>query len=148
VVAFVILVLVSNAISSEENSEVKMSTIEIATYEEVKDLPNHPEKLLIDVREPSEIEETGSIPRSVNIPRKFSLLWVDKDWLTFTIDVRCNDSVGQIGRALSDQISDREFEFLYRVKKPKLDDKLIFSCRTGNRSNQAIQHVLPLGYSK
>ena len=42
----------------------------IATYEQVKDLPNHPEKLLIDVREPHELVETGVIPTSINIPRK------------------------------------------------------------------------------
>jgi 3-mercaptopyruvate sulfurtransferase SseA len=52
------------------SSALKMSSVLIATYEEVKDLPNHPEKLLIDVREPAEIAETGSIPTSVNIPRK------------------------------------------------------------------------------
>ena len=56
--------------------------------------------------------------------------------------------VGQVRRSFSDELSDREFEILYRVKKPKLDDYLIFSCRTGNRSNQAIQQILPLGYSK
>lgn len=44
--------------------------VEIATYEEVKDLPNHPEKVLIDVREPNELAETGQIPTSINIPRK------------------------------------------------------------------------------
>lgn len=48
------------------------STIPIATYEEVKDLPNHPEKLLIDVREPQELIDTGIIPTSVNIPCKFT----------------------------------------------------------------------------
>ncbi|XP_052862623.1 uncharacterized protein LOC128269254 isoform X3 [Anopheles cruzii] len=40
----------------------------IATYEEVLDLPNHPEKLLIDVRNPDELAETGQIPTSINIP--------------------------------------------------------------------------------
>lgn len=44
--------------------------IPVVTYEYVKDLPNHPEKILIDVREPSELQETGSIPSSINIPRK------------------------------------------------------------------------------
>lgn len=48
-----------------------MTSVPVATYEEVKDLPNHPEKLLIDVREPAEIAETGSIPTAINIPRKF-----------------------------------------------------------------------------
>lgn len=43
----------------------------IATYEEVKDLPNHPEKYLIDVRDPPELAETGQIPTSINIPCKF-----------------------------------------------------------------------------
>lgn len=42
----------------------------IATYEEVKELPNHPEKYLIDVREPAELVETGQIPTSINIPCK------------------------------------------------------------------------------
>lgn len=50
------------------NNETIM--VEIATYEEVKDLPNHPEKVLIDVREPNELQETGRIPTSINIPRK------------------------------------------------------------------------------
>jgi 3-mercaptopyruvate sulfurtransferase SseA len=49
----------------------KMSSVAIATYEEVKELPKHPEKLLIDVREPAEIAETGKIPTSINIPCKF-----------------------------------------------------------------------------
>lgn len=50
---------------------IKMAEIEIATYDEIKALPNHPEKLLIDVREPHELEKTGRIPTSINIPRKF-----------------------------------------------------------------------------
>lgn len=44
--------------------------VPIVTYEEVKNLPNHPEKTLIDVREPNELRETGTIPTSINIPRK------------------------------------------------------------------------------
>ena len=44
------------------------SAQEIAYYDEIKDLPNYPEILLIDVREPYELEETGSIPTSINIP--------------------------------------------------------------------------------
>lgn len=43
----------------------------VVTYEEVLDLPNNPEVLLIDVRDPPEIKDTGSIPTSINIPRKF-----------------------------------------------------------------------------
>lgn len=51
---------------------IAASAIEIATYEEVKDLPNNPEKVLIDVREPQEILDSGKIPTSVNIPCKLS----------------------------------------------------------------------------
>lgn len=61
---FVIFILITS---------LAMAEIQIATYEEIKDLPNHPEKLLIDVREPHEIENTGKIPTSINIPRKYSI---------------------------------------------------------------------------
>lgn len=40
------------------------------TFEDIEDLPNHPETLLIDVRDPPEIKDTGTIPTSINIPRK------------------------------------------------------------------------------
>uniref|UniRef100_A0A336MZD6 CSON008174 protein n=1 Tax=Culicoides sonorensis TaxID=179676 RepID=A0A336MZD6_CULSO len=86
-----------------------MAANPIATYEEVKDLPNHPEKLLIDVREPHELQETGKIPTSINIP------------------------LGDVERAFSDNTSSSEFERLYGVPKPKVDDYLILSCRTGRR---------------
>lgn len=51
-----------------------MSENPIATYEEVKDLPKHPEKLLIDVRNPDELKEHGVIPTSINIPREYQVL--------------------------------------------------------------------------
>lgn len=59
------------------NYSVQMAQIKIATYEEIKDLPNSPEKLLIDVREPHELENTGRIPTSINIPRKsfLQIIW-------------------------------------------------------------------------
>jgi hypothetical protein len=44
----------------------------IATYEEIKELPNHPEILLIDVREPEMVQKTGKIPTSINIPRNYN----------------------------------------------------------------------------
>lgn len=43
---------------------------DFATYEEVKDLPNHPEKFLIEVRSKDMVEKDGSIPGSINIPCK------------------------------------------------------------------------------
>ncbi|XP_070502401.1 rhodanese domain-containing protein CG4456-like [Chironomus tepperi] len=106
------------------NYSVQMSEIKVATYDEIKDLPNHPEKLLIDVREPHELENTGRIPTSINIP------------------------LDEVRRAFSDEITDQEFELMYGVKKPKKDDYLIFTCRTGRRSLKAINDVIPLGYYK
>jgi rhodanese-related sulfurtransferase len=41
----------------------------LASYDEVKDLPNHPEKLLVDVRGEDEVAQ-GAIPTSVHIPCK------------------------------------------------------------------------------
>lgn len=55
-------------------------------------------------------------------------------------------SVGEVESAL--KASDFEFEKLYSVPKPKVDDHLVFSCRSGKRSFQALQKALSLGYSK
>lgn len=41
-----------------------------ATYEEVVALPQSPEKLLVDVRTPEEVRDTGVIPTSILVPRK------------------------------------------------------------------------------
>lgn len=45
---------------------MSVNDIPVVYYEEVKDVPNHPEKVLIDVRESHELIETGVIPESVN----------------------------------------------------------------------------------
>ncbi len=50
------------------------SNVEIADYEYVKGLANQPEKLLVDVRNPDELEEAGKIPHSINIPCKYQNL--------------------------------------------------------------------------
>lgn len=40
----------------------------VVNIEDIEDLPNRPDVLLIDVRDPPEIKSTGSIPTSINIP--------------------------------------------------------------------------------
>lgn len=49
-----------------------MSTesVKAATFEQVRALKEDKNVLLIDVREPSELQESGTIPGSVNIPCK------------------------------------------------------------------------------
>lgn len=63
VLCFVIFAVFQIVEAGNENNE-------LATYEEVKDLPNHPEKYLIDVRSKELVEKDGSIPSSINIPCK------------------------------------------------------------------------------
>lgn len=43
----------------------------IVNFEEVKNLQNDKNAYIIDVRSPSELAETGSIPGSINIPRMY-----------------------------------------------------------------------------
>lgn len=48
----------------------KMCANEIVPYDEFKNLINDKSTLIIDVREPQELQETGVIPGSINIPCK------------------------------------------------------------------------------
>lgn len=57
-----------NFSGSSNNELAPEDKIPIVFYDEIKSLPTHPEKLLIDVREPEELKATGVIPTSINIP--------------------------------------------------------------------------------
>lgn len=59
----------------------------MATYEEVKDVPNHPEVYLIDVRNKDEVASTGAIPASINIPCKQKK---NKN------KIKCKEKIGEI----------------------------------------------------
>src|SRR5512142_3075834 len=74
----------------------------MATYEEVKDVPNHPEVYLIDVRNKDELASTGAIPGSINIP------------------------LPDLGQAF--EMSDNDFKTQFNRAKPSLDARLIFNC--------------------
>lgn len=52
------------------STKITEENVPIATYHDIKDLPNHPETLLIDVREPHELRQNGEIPDCINIPRE------------------------------------------------------------------------------
>lgn len=119
----------------------------IATYEEVLDLPNHPEKVLIDVRGTDELAATGQIPTSINIPRKYnynrwSHRFLNKVASTF------HNSVEQVGKAFSPETNTEDFQQRYGVPKPASDSYIIVSCRTGRRSQMAIDTITALGYTK
>lgn len=53
------------------NNNIKdMDPKRIASYEDVLKVIDKPQKLIIDVRNPDEVSETGKIPSSINIPCK------------------------------------------------------------------------------
>ncbi|XP_055847897.1 rhodanese domain-containing protein CG4456 [Episyrphus balteatus] len=96
--------------------------IPVVDYAEVKDLPNHPEKLLIDVREPNEIKGTGLIPTAINIP------------------------LGIVDEALAPHVSSKEFQRKYGRAKPDNKTYIIMQCRSGKRSQNAAEMAAALGY--
>lgn len=96
----------------------------IATYEEVKDLPNRPDVLLIDVREPKELEDTGRIPTSINIP------------------------LGSLRDVLTSEKEKTGFLEKYGRNFPGLDESIIVSCRSGRRSQEALNIACSLGFTK
>ncbi|XP_055385787.1 rhodanese domain-containing protein CG4456-like isoform X3 [Condylostylus longicornis] len=102
-------------------SEPNPPEIVIAYYDEIKSLPDHPEKLLIDVREPEELKETGKIPTSINIP------------------------LAEVQDALS-VLDVKTFKDLYGIEKPSKEKNIIFYCMIGKRSHKASEIALKLGY--
>ncbi|KAH8388205.1 hypothetical protein KR093_000298 [Drosophila rubida] len=94
--------------------------IPIVDYEAVKKLPNERQKLLIDVREPDELKETGQIPSSINIP------------------------LGIVSQELA--INDELFKAKYGRDKPKSDTEIVFHCKIGKRSLKAAEAAAALGF--
>ncbi|EDW81203.1 uncharacterized protein Dwil_GK11151 [Drosophila willistoni] len=96
------------------------TSIGIVDYAVVKKLPNEPQKLLIDVREPDELKETGQIPTSVNIP------------------------LGRVSQELS--TSNEAFKSKYGRDKPQPNTEIIFHCKIGKRSLKAAETAASLGF--
>ncbi|XP_022825273.1 putative thiosulfate sulfurtransferase, mitochondrial isoform X2 [Spodoptera litura] len=93
----------------------------VVSYDDMLKIIYQPEKMIIDVREPEEIQSTGQIPSSINIPLK------------------------SVHEAL-DCMSEEDFRCQYCREKPALSDELIFYCKTGRRSTIALNQALKLGY--
>ncbi|KAK9737837.1 Rhodanese-like domain [Popillia japonica] len=88
---------------------------------QVNKLKDDKEVLLVDVRDPKEIEETGLIPGAINIP------------------------LNTLENALKN-VTPEEFLTRYNREKPEMDTALIFSCRSGNRAGRALTIASNLGY--
>ncbi|PWA22337.1 hypothetical protein CCH79_00012585, partial [Gambusia affinis] len=93
------------------------------TYEELKALlAKSKDLILIDVRETDEVNR-GCIPRSIHI------------------------ALGTVETAF--KMSPEDFQATYGIPKPALDaPELVFYCRSGRRSAEAISKVRELGYVK
>ncbi|KAM7364018.1 rhodanese domain-containing protein CG4456 [Cochliomyia hominivorax] len=92
----------------------------MATYEEIKDVPNRPEVYLIDVRNKDELASTGVIPGSINIP------------------------LPELGQAF--ELSDNDFKTQFNRAKPTHDSPLIFSCLLGGRAQKASNLAVAQGF--
>ncbi|ESO86434.1 hypothetical protein LOTGIDRAFT_79406, partial [Lottia gigantea] len=91
------------------------------SFEEFRSLIQSKDIQIIDVREPDEIEQEGSIPNAVNIPLK------------------------ELSSALS--LPPDKFQALYSldISEPE-DNRLVFSCRSGVRNSMALTIALELGF--
>lgn len=47
------------------------NNIDVVDYNYVKAMVDQPEKCLVDVRNPDELQEAGKIPHSINIPCEY-----------------------------------------------------------------------------
>lgn len=77
--------------------------------------------LIIDVREQSEINETGKLPGSIHIPM--------------------GDVTSTLGK-----LSEEDFKKKYNKTKPHEDTKIILSCRSGKRSGMVQEELKKQGY--
>lgn len=90
------------------------------SYEQLKQLLSCRKAVVIDVREPWELREYGSIPGSINVP------------------------LAQVGNAL--QLDAEEFNEKYGGEMPQQTDNIVFTCLAGIRSKNALDTAISLGY--
>jgi rhodanese-related sulfurtransferase len=89
------------------------AAVNMLTSKKVKSLSLNPvkDRILIDTREPSELQATGTIPSSINIP------------VTSQPDAFF--------------ITNEEFEDRFGFERPTKDQEVIFYCKAGVRSRAA-----------
>ncbi|XP_058790216.1 thiosulfate sulfurtransferase/rhodanese-like domain-containing protein 3 [Phymastichus coffea] len=90
-------------------------------YEDILEAQKDKTILIIDIREDSEIRETGKLPGSIHIP------------------------MGKVINVLT-ECSNEEFEKQYNRTKPTFDTKIILSCLKGLRSGKLLPKMLQLGF--
>ncbi|XP_059474856.1 thiosulfate sulfurtransferase/rhodanese-like domain-containing protein 3 [Neocloeon triangulifer] len=92
------------------------------SYDDIIDLKAKDQIVLVDVREPKEIQETGKLPGSIHIP------------------------LGELQQAL--QLPSEEFKSKYEgADQPDKTSDLVFSCRGGVRSRKAMAAAQEIGFA-
>ncbi|XP_018330687.1 rhodanese domain-containing protein CG4456-like isoform X2 [Agrilus planipennis] len=135
----------------------------IATFKEVKEATNNPNIIVIDVREPSELKQTGVIPGSINIPcnragkateqirglgyKKRMARMGGKKWEITNNRCSKDSLVNKVEDAFK-SLKDDEFQKVYGLPKPTTDSSIIFSCLLGKRSQIALETIQKLGFKK
>ncbi|XP_022117891.2 thiosulfate sulfurtransferase/rhodanese-like domain-containing protein 3 isoform X1 [Pieris rapae] len=109
-------------VCSKINDSTMVDPVRFVSYEDMLKVIHEPEKVIIDVRNPDEIESTGKIPSSLNIP------------------------LNTVSDTLA-SMPDDEFLKQYQRPKPSASDELIFYCKSGRRSQEALDKALKLGFS-
>lgn len=107
----------------------------------MKDVPNYPEKLLIDVREPGELVADGKIPFSINIPCEF--ISPTRSSVTPQNPIISAKTVEE-----SLKLSPEVFYNKFGVDRPTTDTEMIFHCKGGGRGGRATELALSLGFVK
>ncbi|XP_015182251.1 PREDICTED: putative thiosulfate sulfurtransferase, mitochondrial [Polistes dominula] len=93
----------------------------IVNYNGILEAQKDKSILIIDVREPSEINETGKLPGSIHIP------------------------MGDVTNTLTN-ISKEDFVQKFNKSKPDNETKIILSCRSGKRSGMVQEELQKIGY--
>ncbi|KAL0275310.1 UNVERIFIED_CONTAM: hypothetical protein PYX00_003197 [Menopon gallinae] len=92
-------------------------------YTQLREKMKEGKAVIFDVREHSEIKETGKLPGSIHIP------------------------LGELEKALN-EISPDEYKKRYNAEIPSKDTQVIFSCKAGGRSQRAMALAYNLGYTE
>ncbi|XP_047362692.1 rhodanese domain-containing protein CG4456-like [Vespa velutina] len=98
--------------------QIKSFTVD---YNDILQAQKDENVLIIDVREPSEIDETGKLPGSIHIP------------------------MGDVTSTLTN-LSEEDFVKKFNRSKPHNDTKIILSCRSGKRSGMVQEELQKMGY--
>ena len=100
----------------------QQSASKIYTFEEIKAFSSSPAKdrIIIDVREPAELDASGKIPGAINLPIKSA---PDAYFL-----------------------SEEDFEDRYQMPRPTKEQEVVFYCKAGVRSKAAAQLARDAGF--